>query len=247
MDSETANSPPPDSDLVLFTGPAGNPGTISLPVEAVGTSVATGGGNVISQFMTSAAATLTVCYTYELDCNMNGIPDDEDVDTGTSDDCNMNGIPDECELTPGLAYCFGVTCPCGNTDPTAGCANSTGAGALLDGSGTASIASDDLVLLASNMPTGETATLFSADNALLSCLGRAFGDGLRCAGVNSLRLATSTVGATGDITFGPGLIALEDSPFPGQTRRYQVWYRDPAGPCGFLHNQTNGYAVTYAP
>jgi len=33
-----------------------------------------------------------------LDCNENGIPDDEDIANGTSSDCNGNGIPDECEL-----------------------------------------------------------------------------------------------------------------------------------------------------
>jgi hypothetical protein len=32
------------------------------------------------------------------DCNGNGVPDDCDIDGGTSDDCNGNGIPDECEV-----------------------------------------------------------------------------------------------------------------------------------------------------
>ncbi len=31
------------------------------------------------------------------DCNNNGVPDDEDIASGTSLDCNDNGIPDECE------------------------------------------------------------------------------------------------------------------------------------------------------
>ena len=38
-----------------------------------------------------------VCFTEMVDCNDNGIPDDIDIDTGTSDDCNNNGVPDECE------------------------------------------------------------------------------------------------------------------------------------------------------
>jgi hypothetical protein len=59
-----ATSPPPLSDLVLFTGPAGAPGTITLPVSAVGTSTATGCGNIIQQFMTDASASATVCYNY---------------------------------------------------------------------------------------------------------------------------------------------------------------------------------------
>jgi hypothetical protein len=59
-DSDMVSSPPPASDLVLFSG-AGN---IVLPVSAVGTSTAQGGGNVTSQFTSSASADLQVCYQY---------------------------------------------------------------------------------------------------------------------------------------------------------------------------------------
>ena len=31
------------------------------------------------------------------DCNLNGIPDEQEIAGGTSNDCNDNGIPDECE------------------------------------------------------------------------------------------------------------------------------------------------------
>ena len=31
------------------------------------------------------------------DCNGNGIPDDEDIASGTSEDCDGNGVPDECQ------------------------------------------------------------------------------------------------------------------------------------------------------
>lgn len=60
----SATSPPPASDLVLFSGPAGSPGNIVLPVTGVGSSVATGSGNLITQFQTQAAAQVQVCYTY---------------------------------------------------------------------------------------------------------------------------------------------------------------------------------------
>jgi glucose/arabinose dehydrogenase len=33
-----------------------------------------------------------------IDCNENGIPDDEDIDGGRSQDRNANGIPDECDV-----------------------------------------------------------------------------------------------------------------------------------------------------
>ena len=32
------------------------------------------------------------------DCNVNGVPDGEDIMSGNSDDANQNGIPDECEI-----------------------------------------------------------------------------------------------------------------------------------------------------
>ena len=35
------------------------------------------------------------------DCNNNGVPDVEDLNSGTSQDCNANGIPDECEIANG--------------------------------------------------------------------------------------------------------------------------------------------------
>jgi hypothetical protein len=60
-DTESAVSPPPASDLVLFTGL----GNISLPVEAEGASTGSGAGNLILQFNTSASADVKVTYEYE--------------------------------------------------------------------------------------------------------------------------------------------------------------------------------------
>ena len=52
------------SDLALFTGSSGAPGTISLPTTAAGKSNAGGSGNLISQFTTTAGADFTVTYNY---------------------------------------------------------------------------------------------------------------------------------------------------------------------------------------
>ncbi len=94
--TQTVTSPPPASDLALFTGT----GNIVLPVSAVGASVATGSGNVVTQFATRASAIVTVVYTFQpviIDCNGNGIDDAIDISSGTSTDCDHNGIPDDCE------------------------------------------------------------------------------------------------------------------------------------------------------
>lgn len=93
---QSVTSPPPASDLALFTG-AGN---ILLPVSAAGTSQAIGSGNVTTQFATKAAATVTVVYLYNppiVDCNGNLIEDAVDIANGTSLDCDHNGVPDECQ------------------------------------------------------------------------------------------------------------------------------------------------------
>lgn len=61
-DVDDAVSPPPASDLVLFTGV----GSIVLPVVATGQSNASGAGNLITQFNTSASASASVTYIYEV-------------------------------------------------------------------------------------------------------------------------------------------------------------------------------------
>jgi hypothetical protein len=60
-DSDTIISPPPASDLALFTGV----GTILLPVMANGSSSASGAGNLITQFNTQASASVKVTYYYD--------------------------------------------------------------------------------------------------------------------------------------------------------------------------------------
>ncbi len=51
-------------DTVFFSGPPGNPGTIDFPAMAVGSSTASGGGNVVTQFTVTATANVQICYTY---------------------------------------------------------------------------------------------------------------------------------------------------------------------------------------
>ncbi len=60
--TDSFTSPPPASDLILFTGS----GNISLPVEATGISSGSGAGNLLLQFATSASASASVVYTYEV-------------------------------------------------------------------------------------------------------------------------------------------------------------------------------------
>ncbi len=151
--------------------------------------------------------------------------------------------------TPGTPFCLGdgtdVGCPCGNFGPGAGegCLNSSGQGATLTSSGSASIASDDMVFDGAGLPANKPTLLFTG-NASTSAL---LGDGVRCVGGQIQRYPVQLSSATGTGAWGPGLQAVGGYN-SGETRYFQLWYRDPtAGPCGTGFNLSSGLSVTFVP
>jgi hypothetical protein len=157
------------------------------------------------------------------------------------------------------AYCFGAGCPCGNDDPAYGCANSSlgldgiPQGGLLAACGSASVATDDLVLTASQLPANQPGIFFMGGSAI----ELPFGDGKRCVGAGGIGifryLPPAFSGPDGPITLGPGIVtrsqsfAMAGRIDAGETWHFQGWFRDPAGPCGTAFNLTNGLAVSFAP
>jgi hypothetical protein len=186
------------------------------------------------------------------DCNFNGVPDSCDIADGTSHDANGNGIPDECELDGGTPFCFGdghPNCPCNNNSANgaqAGCLNSTGLGGKLVGSGTTKVSRDALVLHASDMVQG--VCVYLQGDAVTQA---PFGDGLRCASGQLIRLATKAMvgGAASYPQAGDPSISVKGHvPASGGVRLYQVFYRNPNGsPCGALFNITSGVNVVWQP
>lgn len=250
-DTDIVNSPPPPGDLALFTGPGGAPGTITLPLSARGISNASGSGNLITQFLTSATGELTVCYLYELDCNGNGIPDSEDILLGGMPDGNNDGIPDECQPRT-TSICEGdgsanggLDCPCGNNgNPGEGCDNGSGSGGLLTASGTPSVSNDTLSLTASQIPGNSPGFFFYSTTLSGSGAGQPFGNGLSCL---SIGLRVKKVDGGGTIPFGamPPLSTLLGIS-PGDTTYFQYLYRNPGGPClGLGVNATNAIQVVW--
>lgn len=150
----------------------------------------------------------------------------------------------------GTVYCScdgsGTPPPCSNPGaPGAGCANSTGSGAVLAGFGSNSAGADDLTFEATNLLPNQPALLFSGDNAVNGGNGLAFGDGLRCAGGDVHRLGVKVPNAIGTASWGPGLQTLGGWA-AGDTRRFQTWYRNPSGgPCGTGFNLTNGTEISF--
>ena len=172
----------------------------------------------------------------------NEIPGDVTWDAPTGVDWDFHGHEEV-----GTAYCFGIKdrCPCSNDGAIGtGCQNSTGVGSILEGEGTASVSLDDLEFHAEQLPNGTAAILFQANNTVNGGLGSAFFDGLLCANGGVRRLG-ARFATGGEAMWGPGLESGPGQWSPGQTRYFQVWYRNIVGPCGNLSNTTNGVEITF--
>ena len=236
--------PPPAPPGMSLLGP-GRPG-IFIAAEALGLSTTRSGATVADELDAGSTKGEPV-----YDCNANGVEDSVDIAKGSSPDANGNSIPDECELLfSAYCSCGAGQGPCGNDDPTAGCVNSTGVGALLSSSGTTSYEEDDLVLTASLMPPNKLGLWLMAAGQTSVPLG----DGIRCVSNPFKRYGYFNGGAGGIGVKGPGLIANSCATLPaaycigpGSTWNFQVWYRNPTGPCGFATNLTNGLSVTWTP
>jgi len=154
-------------------------------------------------------------------------------------------------LTPityvGTGMCAGdglaAPCPCGNESGVGqfeGCENSTGSGARLLGTGSASVVADDLVLHVSQGPAYQMALLFQGGvGGTLP-----FYDGLRCASHPIQRLQVLSLDAAGSGQSSVSIVT-RGQVLPGMTRVYQAWYRDPAGPCGTGANLSAALQITW--
>ncbi|MFT5049162.1 MAG: glucose/arabinose dehydrogenase [Chlamydiales bacterium] len=148
-------------------------------------------------------------------------------------------------------YCFCVSGPCGNSDSSAGCANSSGSGAHLDVlTGSNDVAADDLVIAISNMPPSTFGLIFKGRTQIAPF----FKDGLRCVGQVAGRFPIRQADSSGTLLEGPGMVdhfaSHPSQSFhitPGTTWKFQGWYRNNAGPCGTGSNLTNGLSITFAP
>lgn len=155
--------------------------------------------------------------------------------------------------TNGTTLCFGdgsgTDCPCGNTgSPGRGCANgSTPDGALLVAIGGSSVSASTLALSVEGAVPGQPGLFFQGEQVLNGGLGVPFGDGLRCTGGNVRRLEVRFADGAGAAQTTVDL-ASAGGVSPGDTRRYQFWYRDPVGtPCGVGFNLSNAAEVVWFP
>ncbi len=162
----------------------------------------------------------------------------------------------------GTTFCFGngagTLPPCGNNGgPDFGARNSTGVGAFLNASGSNSLGLDDLVLHGSQLPANKPTLVLMGAGLNNGGNGAPFYDGLLCVasgGIGLFRQPPQTSSAGGTITLGPGIGSYSCGHFgglacfqPGARWNFQIWFRDPSGPCSTTANLSNGLGVTFRP
>ncbi len=162
--------------------------------------------------------------------------------------------------SPGTPFCIplvaAIACPCSNPGAGgAGCSNSQpgSQGALLSASGSTS--PDSVALTAQSMLPTALCIFLQGDAQVAG--GVVFGDGVRCAGGQLLRLAIKNANggtaifpspAGGDPTISARSAQLGAPIAPNSDRFYQTYYRDPSAtfcpaPQGSTYNITNGVIV----
>jgi hypothetical protein len=123
--------------------------------------------------------------------------------------------------------------------------NSTGAAALLHGSGYGTWSNNDLVLTATNLPPSKSGLVIASETAGQAPLV----NGVLCLAPKVWRippLLTSSPGGTLTVPVNRNVPPWHALLNPGETWYLQIWYRDqPAGGAGA--NLTDGLQVTFLP
>ena len=148
----------------------------------------------------------------------------------------------------GTSFCYGDgtsgPCPCVNESTLGageGCQNSQGHGAILTATGSGTVAGDDAVFSVTQGRAGQTSMLIQGQQAVVI----PFKDGILCMGNPTYRLEPITLDATGSASSSSSIVT-EGNVAPGQTRNYQLWYRDPSiSPCGTGSNFTNALQIAW--
>ncbi|MGH8310106.1 MAG: hypothetical protein ACRETX_09975, partial [Steroidobacteraceae bacterium] len=156
----------------------------------------------------------------------------------------------------GTPYCAGdgsgTVCPCGNASVIGaieGCLHSFGTGGKLRASGSASLASDTVVLNGTSMPSGP-ALYMQGTTQQAGGAGVAFGDGLRCIAGTVVWLGPkhNVGGASQFPAVGDPSVSMKGLVTAPGVRTYQVWYRNAASFCSSgTYNLSNGVTITWAP
>lgn len=172
-----------------------------------------------------------------LDCNDNGVADDDDIANGTSEDGNGNGIPDECEAL-GDNYC-------GPGNP-----NSTGSPGTILATGSDVAADMDLTLTACNLPPGNVCLFIASANQGLIQPPRSCGNlCLMGPDIARFKFDAAIVDDNGKCSLDVDpFVVLTNPPQPilaGQTWYFQAWHRDAGAGPDCNNNFTDAVCITF--
>jgi hypothetical protein len=156
------------------------------------------------------------------------------------------------------SYCpgdgSGAACPCANNSAVGdgeGCLDSFGLGGKLELAGIGRVSNDTLKMNGSRMPNGGPSLYFEGTTSMAGGAGIGFGDGLLCVNGTIIRLGVKFNTGTGTSTYPGGvdpLLSVSGVVLAGDTRTYQIWYRDAAAFCSAAtYNLTNGMQCVWAP
>lgn len=125
-----------------------------------------------------------------------------------------------------------------------GAPNSAGPGATMSASGTTSMATNDLALMAIGCPSNVNGIFFWGVGQTQVSLG----NGWRCVGSSFVRFGVTTTNGFGDALQAVDLNALPGGAtiVPGDVRNAQYWYRDVPGG-GALFNLSDALQLTFCP
>jgi hypothetical protein len=120
--------------------------------------------------------------------------------------------------------------------------NSTGQPGLISNTGTVSISANDFTLVCSGLPPNTFGLFYYGTTETQ----QVFGNGYRCVGGTTVRLGVQSASAGGVMTRllnFPNLMGVGVIPV-GATRKFQCWYRNPAGG-GAGFNLSNALSATF--
>lgn len=223
----TYDAPPAAAGFGLAVAAGDAVNLVSAPGAAVGVPSVQGAGNVYLWDLTGG------------DCDRSGRADDCEIGAGLSPDCNGNGVPDGCEVAAGTVLdangnlvpdgCepLGVTYCAPGAPNTAG-----GGGAALWAVGSGLAAQDDVLIGGAGLPPLQFALLvngtaadfnpFAGGSLGILCLGgslgRHVGDLTQVSGVGTVEIPVRPT----MLPSGAGFVSV----VPGETWRFQLWYRD---------------------
>ena len=140
----------------------------------------------------------------------------------------------------GSAYLFPIACTA--TNYCSATANSSGQPASIAASGTTSIAANDLELSVSQAAAQALGLFYHGPNQVQM----PFGDGLRCVGGLTNRLAILQTDSSGFASFHLDLQAAANIS-ANTTRHFQFWFRDPQGPGGTGYNLSDALSIGFCP